>query len=79
MYVQKSRKESGTKETIILYDLCYEINSPFWNISAAMVVCKINYVQLRDTTSEHILKLAGMFSLSMNGKLLRPAKQVLSH
>ena len=47
MYSQKSKEESGTKETIILYNLCYEIKSSFFNLSAAMVVCKINYMQLK--------------------------------
>lgn len=54
-------------------------NSPFWNISAAMVVCKIKYVQLKDMASEHFLKFVGVFSLSTNTELLPPAKQELSN
>lgn len=50
-----------------------------WNISAAMVVCKIKYVQLKDMASEHFLKFVGVFSLSTNTELLPPAKQELSN
>lgn len=49
MYIQKSKEESGTTETIIPYNLCYEINSSLCNLSVAMVVCKIMYMQLKGT------------------------------